>query len=381
VKIAIVGPSKRYLSGVSYYTIRLSNALSNYTTVKAILFRKMLPKRLFPGWKRVGKELTKLKFNGNVKVFEILDWNNPITWIKALKTIKDCDAIIIQWWTSSVAHMHLALELMNRLSSKIPVIIEFHEVVDPLEDSIMPIRIYSRLMGKMVRRLADRYVVHSTTDENLISQIYKIPKNKIRVIPHGIYDHYEKLDKNFARKKLNIKEDFVILFFGLIRPYKGVKYLIEAFENLPERIVENSRLLIVGEVWEDETSVEMAIRSKYSDSITVINKYVPDDEVSLYFSSADVVVLPYLRASQSGVAHIAMAFGLPIIATPVGGLKESLSKYEGTYFVEPKSAESLASAIIETYRMRKTYRPPKDLKWDSIAKKWIDLLTEIKKSR
>ena len=377
MKIAIIGPSRRYLSGVSYYTIRLSNALSDYADVKAILFRNMLPKRLFPGWRRVGKDLTELEFNKRVEVHEILDWNNPITWIKAFKIAKDCDAIILQWWTSSVAHMHLSIELMNRLFEKIPTIIEFHEVVDPLESSIMPIKMYSKVMGKLVRRFADYYVVHSNADRDLIGKVYNIPKNKIYVIPHGIYDHYVKIDKNLAKERLGICEDFVILFFGLLRPYKGVKYLIKAFEKLPKKVIENSRLLIVGETWEDKESVELAKRSRYSDKITVINKYVPDSVVSLYFSLADVVVLPYLRASQSGVAHIAMAFGLPIIATPVGGLKESLSKYNGTIFVNPKDVEGLSKAILRLYEDRRTYNPPEELKWNNIAKKWIEIISKI----
>lgn len=375
-KITIIGPSKRFLSGISYYTIRLSNALSNYTNVKTILFRNMLPRRFFPGWKRVGKNLANINFNEKVNVYEILDWNNPFTWLKAFNLIKDSDVIILEWWTSSVAHMHLILELLNRFSTKIPVVIEFHEVIDPLENSILPIRLYSKVMGKIVRKLSDHYVVHSKADKELISRVYKIPIDKISVIPHGIYDHYSKLDK--AKDRLGIKENFVILFFGLLRPYKGVKYLIKAFERLPNDVVRESRLLIVGETWEDKETIKLIAQSRLSNKITVINRYVPDDEVSLYFSASDVVVLPYTRASQSGVAHIAMHFGLPIIATDVGGLKESLSKYRGTIFVKPKDVNELVKALLNVfnYYKNKVYTYPKELKWDWIAKKWIKLINQ-----
>ncbi|MEM0203517.1 MAG: hypothetical protein QXO16_05590 [Archaeoglobaceae archaeon] len=152
MRIAIFGPSKRFLSGISYYTIRLSNALSAHAKVKAILFRKMLPKRLFPGWRRVEKDLARIEFDPSVSVHEILDWNNPLSWIKAYKLAKDCDAIVFQWWTSSVAHMYLAIEILNR--KRVPIILEFHEIVDPLESSFLPIRIYSRLMGKTIRKFA-----------------------------------------------------------------------------------------------------------------------------------------------------------------------------------------------------------------------------------
>ncbi|MCX7998004.1 MAG: hypothetical protein N3A69_03505, partial [Leptospiraceae bacterium] len=127
-KIAIFGPSKRFLSGVSYYTIRLSNALSQDANVKVILFRKMLPKRFFPGWKRVGEVLTSIDFDSVVSVHEILDWNNPLSWINAYNLVKDREVMIFQWWTSSVAHMYFVIELLNR--KRIPIILEFHEVVD-----------------------------------------------------------------------------------------------------------------------------------------------------------------------------------------------------------------------------------------------------------
>lgn len=371
--IAIFGPSRRFLSGVSYYTIRLSNALSEFIDVKAVLFRNMLPRRLFPGWRRVGKELTKLEFNGRVEVHEVLDWYNPFTWIKAYSIAKRCNTIVFQWWTSSVAHMYLAIELLNKLSGKKPVVIEFHEVVDPLESSILPIRIYSRIMGKFIRKLASHYVVHSKADRELISRTYRIPEDKISIIPHGIYDHYKRVVS--AKKKLGINEEFVILFFGLLRPYKGVKYLIKAFEMLPEDMIKKSRLLIVGETWEDRESVKMAKESPYRDKITIVNRYVSDSEISLYFSASDVVVLPYTRASQSGVAHIAMSLGIPIIATNVGGLKEALSEYEGAYLIEPRSAEGIAKAIVSAYREKsKTFEPPIKLRWENIARKWMDVL-------
>ena len=376
--VTIFGPSKRFLSGVSYFTIRLSNALSELFHVKTILFRHMLPKRLFPGWKRVGEDLTKLNFNKNVNVHELLDWYNPLTWIKAYRLAEHSDAMILQWWTSSVSHMYLSIELMNKISKKIPTIIEFHEVIDPLENSILPIKLYSRMMGRLVRGFAAHYVVHSSTDLELVSRAYSIPREKITVIPHGIYDHYPKLDREKAKDILGIHDDFLIMFFGLLRPYKGVRYLIKAFELLPREIIKRSRLLIVGEIWEDKESILLAKKSKYSDRITLVNRYIPDDEISQYFSAADVVVLPYTRASQSGVAHIAMAFGLPVIATKVGGLSESLGAYEGTMFIEPHDSNSIKKALIEVFNHRMHYTPPNDFEWDNIALKWADLLNSVR---
>jgi len=375
-KVVIIGPSEKFLSGVSYFTIRLSNAFSELLDVKTILFRKMLPKRLFPGWRRVGEKLTTQKFDERVEVHEILDWYNPITWLRAFRTTKKADVILFQWWTSSVAHMYLVLEVLN--FRRRPIIIEFHEVVDPLESSIFLIRIYSRVMGKLIRRLATHYVVHSNSDKELISKNYGIEKGKIEVIPIGIYDHHKKIEKNVARSRVGIKEDFVILFFGLLRPYKGVKYLIEAYESLPGDFIEKSRLLIVGETWEDKKSKELAKESKFSNKIDVVDRYVRDDEVSLYFSASDVLVIPYTRASQSAVAHIGLAFGMPIIASEVGGLKESLGKYEGTVFVHPESAEDITKALMYVFEGRGEFEAPDELRWGEIAKKWFELVNLVR---
>jgi glycosyltransferase involved in cell wall biosynthesis len=371
--ITILGPSVKFLSGISYYTIRLSNALSSVADVKAVLFRKMLPKRLFPGWKRVGDELTALKFNENVDFIEILDWYNPVTWFRGYLVARKSDFILLQWWTSSVAHIYLFLEVFNKIFSRKKIVIEFHEVVDPLESSILPIRIYSKIMGRLIRKLASHYVVHSNADRMLIAKAYKIPETRVTVIPHGIYDHYSRFDKEIAKERLNIEEDFVILFFGLLRPYKGVRYLIKAFEMLPEDIVKSSRLLIVGEEWEDKETLKLAEDSVFSNKITVINKYVPDEDISLLFSAADVVVLPYTRASQSGVAHIAMSFGLPVIAAKVGGISESLEDYSGTFFIPPENSERIAEKLVNVYKNRNTFNPPEKLKWENIASLWLDL--------
>lgn len=375
-KIVVIGPSPRFLSGISYYTLRLSNALADRFQVTSLLFRHMLPQRLFPGWKRVGTDLTSLEYCKKIRVREILDWYNPITWFKASHEFQYADVIIVQWWTSSVAHMFLALLIMN--IKKVPVIIEFHEVVDPLEFSFGPIRIYARVMGRLIRRMACRYVVHSEHDRHLISTHYRIPENFIGVIPHGLYDHYPILDQKTSKRALDVQNCFVFLFFGLIRPYKGVINLIHAFEMLPETVRNNSFLYIVGEAWEDHASLDAVQTSSVSDRIRLLNKYASDDEIPVYFSSADALILPYIRASQSGVAHIGISYGLPIIASKVGGLSESLSEYCGTTFVKPENEHQLADAMEQVYsREFQRYPVPVNLKWDSVAKKYETEISSV----
>ncbi|MDQ1276607.1 MAG: hypothetical protein QG610_2185 [Euryarchaeota archaeon] len=349
-------------------------------SVSVICFRQLLPTFLFPGKSHVGKDISNLNFSSRVSVFDGMDYNNPLTWVRAYSFIKEQkpDIIILQWWTSSIAHMQLLLKMFAGLLHKPKIIIEFHEVVDPFEESILPIRLYSKITGKLLRKNLDAYITHSESDKQLVAERYAIAPEKIHVIPHGLYDQYgELLDIKEARKNLSINDEFVILSFGLIRKYKGTSYLIRAFEQLPSEVIKKSRLLIVGEIWEDRKELLDQINaSPAHDKISIVDEYVPDDRVNLYFSAADVVVLPYLRASQSGIAHIAMSFGKPVIVSEVGGLKESMAGYEGTFFVPPGDIESIRDAISSLLGTGRHYEAP-DQKWDKIINCYIELIQYI----
>lgn len=376
VNICIVGPSKRFLSGISYYTIRLANALSTSSILSVICFRRLLPEFLFPGRAHVGKDITNLEFSSNVRVFDGMDYNNPITWYGAYRHLKTSkpDVIILQWWTSSVSHLHLLLKIMSMLLRS-KLIIEFHEVVDPFEEAILPLRLYSNLMGRLLRKDAAAYITHSESDRKLIANRYGINHGKIHVIPHGLYDQYEIIDKNIARGEFSIKDGFIILSFGLIRRYKGIPYLIKAFEQLPEAILQNSRLLIVGEVWEGRKELHDQINlSPFKHKITLIDRYVSDSEIPLYLSAADVIVLPYLRASQSGIAHIAMSFGKPVIVSEVGGLKESMKSYGGAFFVPAGDSDAIKKELIKQFGSQKIYNPP-TIGWDAIRERYFKVIS------
>jgi glycosyltransferase involved in cell wall biosynthesis len=130
----------------------------------------------------------------------------------------------------------------------------------------------------------------------------------------------------------------------------------------------------VGEIWEDQELYKIIENSPVKSQITLVDRYIGDSEISQYFSAADILVMPYIRASQSGVAHIGMEFGLPIIATRVGGLEESLGKYKGTYFVSPMDPDELGMKIADKLSKKQSFEPPEELKWDSIAKQWKNLI-------
>ena len=292
MKICIVGPSKRFFSGITNQTVFLANALSKRNEVSVILLRNLLPRFLFPGREHIDKDQYVVDFSSEVKVYDGMDYNSPLSWIGAYKFLKKHkpDVMVVLWWTSSVAHMQIILRIMNRWSIKAKNVLEMHEVVDPLEESIIPLRIYSRLTGCRLVKGADICTVKSEFNKTQISKIYGISEDKIFVIPHGLYENYKQIsDKNQAKRELGIQEEFVILYFGLIRHYKGVPDLIKAFARIPIDVARHSRLLIVGEVWEENDMLRQMIDSSpYKDQITLEAKYIADSLIPKYFSSSDV---------------------------------------------------------------------------------------------
>jgi glycosyltransferase involved in cell wall biosynthesis len=176
----------------------------------------------------------------------------------------------------------------------------------------------------------------------MLRRTYPLPDEQVVVAPHGPYNHYGQADST------DHEGDFVFLYFGIIRPYKGVEDLVAAFERLPEAVRDTSRLVIVGETWEGWTApLDAVATSPAKDRITVVNRYVDDAEVAAHFAAADAVVLPYRRSSSSGPLHIAMSAGLPVVVAHVGGLVEAAGDYAGVSFVPTQDPDALAAAMAE----------------------------------
>jgi len=172
------------------------------------------------------------------------------------------------------------------------------------------------------------------------------------LIPHGPYNYCQLTDEE-QRSRNAPPSCCNLLFFGVIRPFKGLEDFITAFDALPENQISQYWLTIVGETWEGWTvPTDLIERSPYRDRITFVNRYVSDTEVSQFFAGADAVVLPYHRSSASGPLHIAMSCGLPVVVTGVGGLIEAVADYDGAILVPPGDPTSLQNALLEVEKLR-----------------------------
>ena len=357
-RICVVGSGTRFLSGISYYTHQLSSSLARSHQVSVILMRQLLPTRLYPGAQRVGAPLTTMEYGPDIPTFDGVDWYWLPSMICALLFLRQRrpDVLLLEWWTGTALHSYLLLALAARwLGSR--VVIEFHEVLDVGELRMPLARAYVHLLAPMLFRLAHGSVVHSAFDEAALTATYHLDRyGPVAVIPHGPYTHHvAREESDSARASVSRYPDSPcrLLYFGVIREYKGVEDLIAAFGMIPESEAAHYRLTIVGETWEGWTRpAELIAASPYRDRIRFVNRYVTDEEVAAFYADSEVVVLPYHRSSASGPLHIAMSHGLPVVVTRVGGLIEAVRDYAGAVLVEPHNPEDLWAGVIQAAHMR-----------------------------
>jgi glycosyltransferase involved in cell wall biosynthesis len=348
MRVCVIGAGMRFLGGISYHTLHVSNTLACSHDVSAILMRQLLPTRFYPGHKRVGANITPLEYDPKVRVFNGVDWYWLPSMLRAIIFLmrEHPDIVLFQWWSGTVLHSYLLLALVARLLRS-QVVIEFHEVQDPGEAEMRLAHAYMRLVAPLVVSLAHGFVVHSENDEKLLQSHYKLKQRPVTVAPVASLLHSQAANSG-QKHRAAPASCCNLLFFGLIRPYKGLDDLIRAFDALPENEIVNYWLTIVGETWEGWTEpAELIAQSHYRDRITFVNHYVTDDEAAQFFAEADAVVLPYHRGSASGPLHIAMNFGLPVVVTRVGGLGEAVSAYEGAVVVPPEDPVALQNGLLK----------------------------------
>jgi len=356
VRVCVVGAGPRFLSGISYYTNRLINALGSRFDVSALLIRQMIPARFYPGRTRVGQPLTSFSYPPGCLVYESIDWYWIPRMARAVGHIlrQRPHVIVFQWWTGAVLHSYLLLALVARCA-RIPIVIEFHEVQDPGEREIAIVGWYVKRAAPILLWLAQGFVVHNEFDREALVSHYRMAERPVVVIPHGPYDQYREPAGEPAVSPNGAGENGVchLLYFGVIRPFKGVEDIVSALELMSEQEVAGFHLTVVGETWENWTLPnERIAASPLRDRINLVNRYVHDQEVAALFAEADAVVLPYHRSSSSGPLQLAMASGLPVVVSAVGGLIEASEGYEGAIRVPPRDPASLRSALNQARTLR-----------------------------
>lgn len=235
---------------------------------------------------------------------------------------------------------------------------------------------------KFAIRFFNIIITHSHFAKNEVKKVYNITDNsEIKIIPHGNYiNNYKNIIGRIeARNKLKIDEkEVVLMYFGLIRPYKGVFELIEAFKGLN---VLQKKLLIVGKPCSNEIAKNILKRCNKNENIKTIYEFIPDNEIQIYMNAADVVVLPYRDILTSGAVILAMSFSKPVLAPAIGCIPETLD-IEGSFLYEPSEKDGLVKAMRQVFdadleKMGKhNFELAKQFRWDDIAKRTYDVYRE-----
>ena len=387
VRICVVGSGTRFISGISYYTYYLSDALQETFHVSAVLMRRLLPRRFYPGRRRVGAHITDIETSTIVPTFDGVDWFAIPSLFRAGRFLQQQqpEVVVFQWWTGTVLHSFLYLLRVARRSGA-SVVVEFHEDQDSGETRMPLVERIVRPGLRHLIRSADHYVVHSEWDKDRLGAKFSLDPARVTVIPHGPYPIYEtspspqtgEAPVTTCAEEPDGGEEVTILYFGTIRPYKGVEDLVEAFNLLPRKGSIRWRLLAVGETWEGwELPAEKIRASDFAGDIEFINRYVTDSELPALFDRADIVALPYHRASASGPLHMTMHRGLPVVVTNVGGLSEAAADYSGTVFVPPENPIALAEGIVSALELRTEHHADIHT-WDVSRARYATLIEEIR---
>lgn len=339
MRIVLIGPVYPYKGGIAHYTSLLCRALCKKHEVCMVSYKMQYPRFLF---KKEQRDYSNRSFQVEDTQYWI-NTANPFNLLAAAHKIKRFrpDAVIIQWWHPYFAPCYW---ILAKLLRKIPLIITCHNVFPherfPLD----------KFLTRLVLKHADGYIVHSHLDEKDLLTVK--PNAKYIVTPHPTYNVFKMQDmsREEARQRIRIGEDVpMLLFFGFVREYKGLKYLLDALPEVREQIPDIT-LWIVGDFGDDkDVYLEQIDRNNLRDSIRLVEGYVPDQEVEKYFASADLVVLPYVSATQSGIVQIAYGFEKPVVVTDVGGLPDVVWHGETGYVVPVGNVHEIARAIIRFY--------------------------------
>lgn len=343
----ILGTAWPYRGGLATFNERLARQfVSEGHEVELYTFTLQYPSFLFPG----KTQYTNEPAPADLTIRRVLNSCNPINWLRVGHAIRKAapDMLICCYWMSFFAPAFGLVSRIARRNERTRCIALVHNMI-PHEPNIL-----DKLFAPYFVASQDGFVALS---ESVVGDIEKVESQTSRVkrpktfSPHPIYDHYgERMSKDEACQALNLPADKnYMLFFGLVRAYKGLDLLLDAFGHVKDQLPD-LQLIIAGEFYEDEEKYRAQIAQLgLADRVIIRNEFIPDGDLRKYFGAADLIVQPYKTATQSGVTQVAFHFEKPMLVTNVGGLGEIVHDHQMGYACEP-TAESIAADLLDYYQ-------------------------------
>ncbi|MEM1135006.1 MAG: glycosyltransferase [Bacteroidota bacterium] len=372
MKIAFQSVFYPYRGGIAQFNSSLFRALEKKAEVRAFNFSLQYPALFFPG---SSQYVAADDAVDAVPSLRILNSINPVSYLKTANEIKayQPDFLLTAYWMPFFAPSQgMVCRLVKDSIKTISIInnITPHERRwgdDVLNRFFLKQQQAHVVMGNAIKDELTRYISDA----------------KVLLHPHPIYRHFgQRVDKEIALKKLELPTNKkTILFFGLIRTYKGLDVLIKAFNELSDEY----QLIIAGESYKDFSKYQQLIdKSPNKSRIFTFRRYIPDHEVPYFFSVAQVCVLPYKKATQSGVVAIAFHFDVPVIVTDEGNLKDIISPYGTGIVVDEPEPLKIAKSIQHFFALDSPQQYLENISsfkqkftWDHMAKEIIQLYQKI----
>lgn len=350
MKIALLGPSHPFRGGIVHFNSLLAEVLQNKTQLDVDLFYWSKP---YPAFLLPGSSSDYLDEKSAVTFsrpgLRILNYTNPLTWINLVRYIKrgQYDLLITHWVHPVHYPVFKFLFTAIKLTTKTKICLIAHNCL-PHE------RFFGdEALSRNLFNTADRLVMHGQPETDLAGKI-GVDFHRLIKAFHPLYNQFSPPDESreSIRQSLGLRGR-VLLFFGFIRPYKGLDLLLKAFCELSSKYNDLS-LLIVGEQFgsgaDQLSEKEKFLKGSSSNDVVKervvwIDHYVANEEVGRYFTVADALVAPYLSVTQSGPIQIAYAFDKPVIASDLPAFRECVSEGESGYLFETGNASDLAKKI------------------------------------
>jgi glycosyltransferase involved in cell wall biosynthesis len=367
MKIAIIGTAYPYRGGLASYNERLASAFQEQGHDTVIYtFTLQYPNFLFPG----KSQYSSSPAPKNLIIKRIIHSINPFNWIKTGRKIKkeNYDLLIIKYWLPFMGPCFGTILRIIKKNKKTKIICILDNII-PHEK-----RVGDTIFTKYFVEPVDGFVAMS---KNVYDDLSIFDTKKPRTLsPHPLFDNFGEITTK-ETAKINLKLDpnkKYILFFGLIRDYKGLDLLLKAMNSALVKKL-NITLIIAGEYYANANYYHDLIKElNLSHNIIEVARFIPDEEVANYFNAADLVVQPYKSATQSGVTQIAYHFNKPMIVTDVGGLAE-ICPNDKVGYVVPVDENAIAQAIYNFYIFDKENEMIENIKLEKQKYSW-EVLTK-----
>lgn len=339
MKVVFLSTFYPFRGGIAQFNALLYREIEKECDVRAVTFKRQYPESLFPGQTQYVTERDKAD---PIPSLRLLDTVNPFSYIKTARKIRNeaPDLLITKYWMTFFApSLGYVLGKMKGKSIRVSIL-----------DNVIPHekRFFDSICNRYFLKRNDGFIVMS---DKVLQDLLSIrPNAKYLRIDHPVYNQFgSKIERAEALNSLGLSSSInkkTLLFFGIIRDYKGLDLLIEALALLDD----SYDLIVAGEVYGSFEKYELLIqKNRLSERIKLFNQYIDDDQVGKFFSAADVCVLPYKSATQSGIISISKHFEIPVITTNVGGLQESFEHQKTGLLVRDVHPESIKNAIEEFF--------------------------------